>query len=38
MSEQEILKEFIEHMVDNQKECPPEFRELINEHFWELVD
>jgi hypothetical protein len=32
------LGEIIEDITENQKPMPPEFSELINEHFWDLVD
>lgn len=36
--EEEALREFTKDMVENQKQIPSEFQQIINEHFWELVD
>lgn len=36
--EEKILKDFVADLVDKQKPCPPEFLELVNENFWDLVD
>lgn len=36
--EEEVLRKFTKDMVENQKQIPSEFQQIINEHFWELVD
>jgi len=36
--EEEALREFTKDIVYNQKPIPSEFQQIINEHFWELVD
>jgi len=37
-SEDKTLKEFIEKLVNNQEDLPPEFAKVIDEHFWELLE
>ena len=32
-----IVKEFAEKLEKNTKHIPPEFAELIDAHFWELI-
>jgi len=34
----QILVEFCDKLFANQEELPPEFRKVIDDHFWELVD
>lgn len=37
MTEEEIVKHFIDDLLEHQVDIPEEFGELINEHFWDLV-
>lgn len=34
---EEILRNFFEKLLENQKEIPPEFVQVLNDHFWELI-
>ena len=34
---EKTIREFEENLLSNQKDIPPEFAKLINEHFWDLV-
>ncbi len=36
--EEEALRDFTKDIVENQKPMPSEFQQIINEHFWDLVD
>lgn len=36
--EEETLRDFTKDIVENQKPMPSEFQQIINEHFWDLVD
>lgn len=31
------LQDFVNRLRDNQKDMPPEFSKLVDEHFWELL-
>lgn len=32
------LQDFVNKLRDNQKDMPPEFAKIVDEHFWELFD
>ena len=32
-----ILREFAEKIEKNSKDIPPEFIDVVNKHFWELI-
>lgn len=36
VEEKYTITEFKEKFLKNSKNCPPEFIELVNKHFWEL--
>jgi hypothetical protein len=36
-SKDKILKDFINKLVNNQKDIPEDIQEIVNEHFWELL-
>ena len=33
----DILKSFIENITSTQKDVEPEFVDVVNKHFWELI-
>ena len=35
--EGKTLGEVIDEIIDNAKPCPGEFREIVENHFWDLV-
>ncbi len=36
--EDKILKDFLEKLLNNQKDLPPEFQRVIDNNFWELLE
>lgn len=33
----QVFQDFCDKLISNQKPCPPEFLEMVDKHFWELV-
>ncbi len=34
----ESIAEFHKKLVENQKDLPPEFQKVLDDHFWELLE
>lgn len=32
-----ILADFHKNLADNQRDMPPEFSEIVDKHYWDLV-
>lgn len=35
---EKILRDFANKLVESQIDIPPEFQEVVNENFWDLLD
>ena len=33
----EVLNSFVENLISNQKDVEPEFVDVVNKHFWEIL-
>lgn len=33
-----VLDDFLKKFISEQEELPPEFRKVIDDHFWELIE
>ena len=36
--EQKIIEEFNKNLFENQRDCPSEFIDILNDNFWDLID